>query len=274
MVKYYLKKGVCVRIFAIFLFLLLVANAKEYYAKVEPLHLYTIASEVQGKVLQSRDELLGKKLSKTPFIVIDTTVDEEELRATLQKIDALGQMIEADKRVMENLQKSIERKVENYERIKDLSVKSKTQKDAVYFDLIATKNQLLATQKEIENFKSQLADLQTKKVRLQKSIRDKHVGAPGLVLYELMVNKGDVVNIATPLAKVADTHKGILTFYVDAKELDGIEKKQVYIDGRPTSYRVQRVLRVADGVNLSKYKVQIVIDPPKIFSKLVKVELK
>ena len=259
-------------LFLIFLPILL--SAKEYYARVEPIDIYTIASNVQGEVLFVNEDLIGKRVSKNPFILIDDKTDRADLLALKEQKNSLEEMIEADKKIIKNLQESLKLKKENYESIKDLSVKSKTQKDAVYFDQVATKNQLLNTQKELASYRSQLADLQAKIIRLQKSIEDKSIKAEGLVLYELMVKRGDVVTPAKPLAKVADTSKAILTLYVDAKMLQDIAKKRVYIDGKETPYRVSRINPIADTQNISKYKVQIIIDPPKIFSKLVKVELK
>ena len=252
----------------------LVLFSKEYYAKVEPIDIFTIASNVQGEVLFADEDLIGKKLGKEPFIRIDAKTDIADLKALQLKAVSLKEMIKADEEMVRNLQESARLKKENYASIKDLSVKSKTQKDAVYFDLIATKNQLLATKKELASYRSQLADLEAKKVRLEKSINDKNIEAPGLVLYEMLVKKGDVVTPAKPLAKVADTSKAILTIYVDADTLQQIEKKRVYINDKKTGYRVSRITPIADSQNISKYKVQIIIDPPKIFSKLVKVELK
>ncbi|HFB53532.1 MAG TPA: HlyD family secretion protein, partial [Sulfurimonas autotrophica] len=122
--------------------------------------------------------------------------------------------------------------------------------------------------------KNSIADLELRRTQLKKSIRDKKVSKQGFVLYSIDVKEGQVVNVATPLAKVADTSKALLTIYVDTDELTDIQSKKVYIDGKKTAYKVSRVLGIADGVNISKYKVQIVVDPPKIFSKLVQVELR
>ena len=111
-------------------------------------------------------------------------------------------------------------------------------------------------------------------MRLQKSIADKQVVAKGFVLYELLVQKGAFVNPATPLATVADVSKALLNIYVDAKVLEDITKKSIYIDDKKTDYKISRIWPIADGVNISKYRVQIIINPPKLFSKLVKVEFK
>ncbi len=262
------------KIFTLLVLFTTLLFSKEYYAKTEPLELYTIASNVSGEVLKADEKLLGKKLGSKAFIVIDDSLDKINLEQLQKKIDAIYEMIEADKAIIVNLEESLEKKKQNYNRIKNLKSKSKTQKDALFFDLVATKNQLLATKKELASFQSQLADLTAQKTKLLKTIHDKHISANGLYLYELLVKKHQVVSPATPLAKVVDLSKAILTIYVDANELKGIKQKSVYINGAKTDYRVSRVSYVADATHLSRYKVQIIIDAPKIFSKLVKVELK
>lgn len=268
------KKRVSVRYIFLFFSFALPLLASSYYAKIDPIDIYTIASNVQGEVLFADEEKLGKKLGKKPFIVIDSHIDKADLEATQKKISAIEEMIEADRKIIENLKKSLKRKEQNYKSVKDLSVKSKFQKDSIYFDLIASKNQLLNTQKELENYRSQVADLKVKQARLQKSIKDKTIAKEGYVLYELYVKKNDVATPGKPLAKVADTSKAILTLYVDGDVIKGIDKKTVYIDGKKTAYKASRVVPIADSVNLSKYKIQIITKAPKIFSKLVKVEIK
>ena len=248
--------------------------ASSYYAKVEPVDIYTIASKVQGEVLFADENMVGKKLSDKPFIIIDAKTDKADLEALKVKRKTLRDLIEANKEIVQNLQESMELKKRNYESIKNLTVKSKTQKDAIYYDFLNTKNQLLNTKKELLNFTSQEADLTAKQVRLEKTIADKTIHEPGLILYELYVKKNDVATPGKPLAKVADTSKAILTIFVDKETLKGIKQKKVYLDGVETAYKVDRVTPIADSVNISKYKVQIIIDAPKIFSKLVKVELK
>ena len=248
--------------------------AKEYYARLDPVNIFTIASNVQGEVVSADEERIGKKLSQEPFILIDDKTDRADLEALRKKMRSLKEMIETTKKSIENLRKSVRKKTENYRSIKDLSVKSKTQKDAVFFDMIATENQLLALEKELSSYRSQLADMEAQKIRLEKSIRDKQVCAEGLVLYELLVKRGDVVTPAKPLARVADTSKAILTIFVDANTLRDIDAKRIYIDGKATDYKAGRIVRIADSQNISRYKVSIIVDPPKIFSKLVKVEFK
>ena len=89
-----------------------------------------------------------------------------------------------------------------------------------------------------------------------------------------MVKPGKVVGISTPLAKIADVSKAILTIYLDEDDIKDARKKVLYIDGKKTSYKISRFLNIADAKNISKYMAQIIIKSPKLFSKLVKIELK
>jgi len=273
MVKY-CKKREKVRHILLSVFFLTALYSKTYYSRVETIDIYTVSSQVSGEVLFVDENMLGKKLTKKPYIIIDDEIDKQDLLSVDKKLEALKQMISIDKEIIKNFQKSIKRKEENYNSIKNLSIKSKTQKDAIYFDLINTKNQLLNTKKEIRNLESQISDLESKKARLIKSIKDKSISNPGLVLYQLLVKKSQVVNFSTPLAKVADTSKAILTIYVDKDTLKDIKNKTIYINSKPTKYKISRLVKIADSVNISEYKVQIIIKPLKIYSDLVKVEFR
>ncbi len=248
--------------------------SKVYYAKIEPYEIRTISSNVSGEVLFCDYDKLGKKLSSLPVVKIDDTLDKIELNSTIENIKLKKQSIKLDEELIKNLKTSLEKKLQNYNSIKDLSIKSKIEKDNTFFDIVNTKNQIINTQKELDNLNSALFDLEYKKAMLEKRIKDKTITAKGFVLYEIMVRTNQVVNPSTPLVKVADISKALLSIYVDADELKNINKKIIYINGKKTNYKPSRVYNIADSINLSKYRVDIVVNPPEVFSKLVKVEFK
>jgi hypothetical protein len=249
-------------------------DAEFYYAKQEPLKIKNIASNVTGEVLFINESMLGKRLGKKPFMVIDSSIDKAELKSVKEKQQAYKKMLHYSQENLKNLQNVLKKKRLNYKKTQALKIKSRIDKDREFYDLINSENALLATQKEIETIKNTLSDLVLKEKRLKKKLRDKSIVADGYLLYSIDVKEGSVVNITTPIAKVADVSKGILRFYVDADELEGIWQKSVYLNGKKTSYKVQRVIPVADSVNISKYQVEVITDAPKIFSQLIKIELK
>ncbi len=260
-----------------FIFLLLLFSfsfAKVYYSKLQPYEIRDISSNVAGLVLFSDEDMIGEKLGDKAYIIIDDELDKKELHYVQQKLSFLENMIQINKNVLKNLEKSLEKKQQNYEKIIALKTKSAIEKDQEFYDLVNTQNQLLSTKKEIQNLQVQRADLRLKEAYLVRSINDKNLKAKDFVLYSILVKPGKVVGVSTPLAQIADTSKALLSIYLDEDDLRNVKEKTVYINGKKTEYKISRVLHIADSKNISKYKAQIIIKAPKIFSKLVKVELK
>ncbi len=248
--------------------------AKVYYAKVEPYEIRDISSNVTGLVLYADESLVGTTLSTKPYIQIDAILDTKELEFIEEKLVYMREMVKENEGVLVNLSDSLKRKRANYEKVSNLKFKSSVEKDREFYDLVASENTYLNTKKEIQNLKIQITDLKLRRTQLQRSIKDKNLVANNFVLYEMLVKPGKVVSIGTPLAKIADASKAKLTIYLDEVDVADSKKKTIYIDGKKTNYRVSRMLNIADSKNISKYMAQIIIDAPKLFSKLVKVELR
>ncbi len=245
-----------------------------YYSKVQPYEIRSISSNVSGLVVYSDENKLGTKLSNEPYIKIDFTLDSIELKYIKENLEYLADSVKSTKQILINTEKSTVKKRINYKKVESLKIKSQVEKNREFYDLIASENLLLNTKKEIQNFQIQIADLKLREKKLNRLIEDKNLRAKDYVLYDLLVKSGQVVNIATPLAKVADISKAKLIIYLNKNDVVDAKKKIVYIDGIKTNYKVDRVINIADSKNISKYMAHIIIKSPKIFSKLVKIELK
>jgi len=245
-----------------------------YYSKVDPYEIRDISSNVSGLVVLSDEDMLGKRLTSKPYIKIDSKLDKQELKFSNEKLTYLSVIVKSNGVILENTKKSLDKKRKNYERIASLKIKSDVEKNREFYDLILSENQYLATKKEIDNLKIQMLDLKYKIASLKRKIADKSLEAKNFVLYSLLVKEGQVVNIATPLAKVADISKAKLTIYLDSEDVLDYDSKVIYIDGVKTNYKIDRIIKIADSKNISKYMAQIIIKSPKVFSKLVKVELR
>ena len=257
--------------------LFLISNilfSKVYYAKVEPYEIRNISSSVAGLVLFTDEDMIGEKLTLSPYIKIDDELDTKELLFVQDKLKYSKEIIKVNKKVLINLEKSLEKKRQNYKRIEDLKFKSTVEKDREFYDLVSNENLYLSTQKEIQNLKVQIADLELRAGYLRKNISDKKIRNKNFILYEFFFLFFLVVNISTPLAKIADISKAKLTIYLDEVDVLNSKNKTIYIDGKKTSYKISRTLNIADSKNISKYMAQIIINSPKLFSKLVRVELK
>lgn len=262
------------KIFISIFFIITISYAKMYYAKVEPYELREISSNVAGLVVYTDENMLGKKLTDKPYIKIDSDIDQKDLRSIKEKLAYTKSIIEINEAILVNLEESLAKKRENYKKIEPLKVKSLVEKDREFYDLISSENLYLNTRKEIQNLKIEISNLKFREAQLERSITDKNLTAQNFILYEMLVKPGQVVGIATPLAKVADDSKALLTIYLDESDVLNAKKSALYIDGEKTAYKISRVLNIADGKNISKYTAQIIIESPKLFSKLVKVELK
>ena len=247
--------------------------SKVYYSKVEPYEFRNISSNVSGIVEFIDEDMIGKKLSDKAYIRIDSELDVKELTYIKDKLLYLRETVVVNESILGNLKESLSRKRDNYKKIENLKIKSRIEKDREFHDLVGSENLYLSTQKEINSLKTQITDLKLREAQLTRSIKDKNLSAKGFILYSIEVKVGQVVGMSTPLARIADTSRAILTIYLDEADVTDAKKRVVIIDGEKTKYKISRILNIADSKNISKYMAQIVIKSPKIFSKLAKVEL-
>jgi len=262
------------RFFTVLLLSGMALFAKEYYSKVEPYEILTIASNVSGQVTFADEKKEGKLLGKRAYVLIDDKLDRIELESVKKKIVLLTNTLKLNEEMQKNYEAMLIKKQRNYDNVKDLKMKSVIEKDREFYDLVTTQNQLISTEKELDSLKVQINDLQLRAHQLQKSIADKSLAAKGYVLYQLSVKEGQVVNPGMELAKVADVSKAKLTLYLNSQDMKEAKKKTLYLNGKKTAYKVSRLWDIADSVHLSSYKAEIVIDAPEYFSELMKVEFK
>ena len=248
--------------------------AKEYYSKVEPYEILTISSNVSGQVTFADEKSEGEVLGKKPYIKIDDKLDRIELNNVRKKVALLKNTLKLNEEMKKNYEEILAKKQKNYDNIKKLKTKSVIEKDRELYDLIATQNTLISTAKEVDNLKVQINDLNLRKEQLRKSIADKTLTAKGHVLYLLSVKEGQVVNPGMMLSQVADISKAKLTIYLNARDMKDAKSKSIYLNGKKTDYKVDRLWEIADSKHLSSYKAEIIIKAPKHFSELMKVELK
>jgi len=260
--------------FILWISLSLTVIASEYYSKAEPYRLYTLQSNVSGQVVVSDETLEGKSLGKEAFIRIDDELDQKELSLLKEKRTSLEKSLELNKKVAKNLGLMIVKKSENYERIKDLPIKSNVEKDKEFFDLSTTQNLELSTLDKLETISVQLNDTKLRLAQLKRSIKDKYIRAEKMILYKLHVKQGQVVNPGVNLAEVADVSQAKLTVFLNANELETIKEKTVYLNNEVTSYKIDKIWPLSDIEHISSYKTEILIKAPKQFSKLYKIEFK
>jgi len=246
----------------------------QYYSKAEPYRFYTLQANVAGLIVKADENLEGRVLRNEDFIRIDDEIDQKELKLLKAKRVHLQKSLELNEKMAENLKSMIAKKNTNYERIKDLPIKSNVEKDKEFFDLSSTQNLELSTLEKLESIASSINDTDLRLAQLKRSIKDKHIKAHKMVLYRLYVKKGQVVNPGMNLAEVADISKAKLTIFLNANELEGIKTKRIYLNDKQTKYKIDKIWPLSDSEHISSYKTEIVIASPKQFSQLYKIEFK
>jgi len=259
----------------LFLILPALLLAKVHYAKVEPYESVTLKSAVSAEVMMVDLDAEGKLVEEAEIIHLDDRLDKADLTASQQSLGFLKRMLEINREIVQSLADALKRQKGYFDRLNRLSTASKTQKDTAFSSFVAAKNQYLSTQEKIETLKKQILDMEYKIERLKDSIEKKNIRLKKRYLYKLAVRKGDFVNPGSPLATIQDLSRGKLTLFLEPSELKDVQKKKVFIDGKETPYRVDKVWHVADEKFISSYRVEIYVKKPEgYFSKLVKVELK
>jgi hypothetical protein len=247
--------------------------ANEHFAKVEPFESVTIKAEASGEVVEAKKALEGT-VANGVILRIDDLLNKKDLNSTLESLALVKKMIEVNSDMVEALKKNVIRKRALFEKVNPLSTASVNQKDSLYSAYVAAKSQYNGVLEKILSLKNQKVTLEQKANLLKDTIEKKTIAAKSKYLYRLMVNKGEFVTVGMPLATLQSIDRGKLTLFLSKDELDGIQNKSIYIDGKKSDLKVDKVWRVADAQYISSYRVEIVMPHPKEFSKLVKVEFK
>lgn len=249
--------------------------ASDYYAKAEPKELYSIKSAVSGEVVHVDEVLEGKLAQNSIVIQIDDVINKADLKASKEKLSYLKNSISLSQKSLHNARQAANIDSENYARVKNLSSYSKVQKDAKLLSLINSQNSVISIESNLQTLKTQYADLELKIATLEDTIAKKSIAIEdGFYIYKIYPRKGDYVNPGSQLIDVYDISAAKLIVYVSSEEAIDIDTKTIYLDDKPTDYKVDKIWKVADSINISSYRVEILIDKPAQFSKLIKVAFK
>lgn len=231
------------------IFLILSINvlfANEYYAKLEPIESFQIKSSVSGKVIYTNTKVEGNNANDSTIVELDSYVNKVDLEQSRNKLKYIEEMI--------NIEKN------NYTRLNKISSKSAFEKD---------------TQKlKVINLESSKADMIIKIETLKDTIKNKKLIEKSNYIFNIAVKEGDYVGIGTLLYEANDLSKAKLEIYVPILEINTIKNKDIYIDGVKSDIKIDKIYDIADSTHISSYKVQLVLNNPKTFSRLVKIEFK
>jgi len=221
-------------------------NANEYFAKLEPFRVYHIKSAVSGKIIYINNNIESTNIQKAIILKIDNKVNNIDLKQSKRKLNNLKEILSLEKSTLRSF--------------KRVSSKSKFDKD----------NQKI----KILNISSSISDLETKIATLKDTISKKVFEEKNRYIYDIVVEIGDYVNPGSLLYTIMDITKGKLEIYIPINQAKHIKSKIIYIDGVKTNLKISKLYNIADTKHISSYKCEIVIDNPKQFSRLIKIEFK
>ena len=234
------------KILWVFLFAFSAVFANEYYAKLEPIDSFQVKSAVSGKVIYSNSKIEGLKANNSTIIEIDSMLNKVELEQSRNKLKFIDEMIKIEKN--------------NYDRLNQVSSKSAFEKD---------------TQKlKVINLESSKADMIVKIETLKDTIANKKLVEKSNYIFNIAVKDGDYVNPGTLLYEAKDLSKGKLEIFVPIAQIDEIKNKEIYLDGQKSDITISKIYEIADATNISSYKVELILDNVKTFSRLVKIEFR
>jgi len=251
----------------------LALKASEHYTKVEPLERYTIKSSVSGKIVWSDLEAEGQIVNKE-IIKIDSKIDQKELENAIKTRQITKESLELAEEILPLLKENFKRQKYYYQRLSKTVSTSQNQKDLTFSSMVSSKNQYISTKDKILSLQRQISDIDFKIEMLRDRISKKSINLKNLYLYRLFVKKGDYATPAKPLALVDDLSRAKLTIFLSKEELENIDKKSIYIQGKKTNLKFSKIWKEADEKFISSYKAEIILEPKYRFSTLVKVEVK
>lgn len=234
------------KIFWLFIFTITSIFANEYYAKLEPVESYQVKSAVSGKVIFSNTKIEGTKANNSTIIELDSTINKIELEQLINKLKFINEMLKIEQN--------------NYDRLAQVSSKSEFEKDIQKLKVI--------------NLESSKADMIVKIESLKDTILNKKLLEKSNYIYNIAVKEGDYVNAGTLLYEAKDLSKGKLEIYVPISQIEEIKNKEIYLDGIKSDIKISKIYDVADTTNISAYKVELILNDVKTFSRLVKIEFK
>lgn len=250
-------------------------HAEVYYAKLEPIHTYTIKATYGAEVLESHKNFEATRSLGQRILWLDDSLDKKELASTQEKIKSLRKNITLLNQSSTNAKESAGLKEENYERMRELKTKSKVEKENERIALLNAQNSYLTQEQSIQNQHIQLSELEYYSAVLKDKIAKKNIEVDkGFLIYKIYPSKGDFVSSGASLAEVYDVRQGKLSIFLSYEDAQKAANAIIYIDGEKTNTKIDKIWEVADTQNISAYRAEIIVPNPSAFSVLKKIEFK
>jgi RND family efflux transporter MFP subunit len=211
----------------------------------------TLSSEVAGKVLKINYDV-GQVIDKPPFLKIDPTFIDLEIRSTRQSLDHLKISRRKRQSRVDYLSKEFRRIDKLFQRGSSPESRRDTSKE----ELDQARFDLDAVGFEIAVLQTRLRELQERKERYT-------IFAPaGWVVVAKLVEENELVTVNTPVARVADYEHLVVPLSVSAQELEAIQQLpaefEVLLEGNPAKAAVNWINPEFDE-KTRKLKIELIL---------------
>ncbi len=258
---------------AALLFLPWILFAKVHMVKVEPFMIYHYKAAASGEVVLAKDSKEARVVEDEVLVKIDDKIDRKTLVTLQKKLQVLEKIIAITRKNLQNTQEIMQIKEGNYVRIKDLKTKSSFEKNMRKAEYLAAKSSYLNLQEKLQNLLIQKADIKLQIAKTKDIIAKKSLRVSGYV-YKIYPKRGDFVNFAAPLFDIADISRAKVVLYLTPEEMQDIQNKKIFINGKRSNARFYKIQRITDQNYITQYRAEVIIPAPKIFGKFIEVEIR
>jgi multidrug resistance efflux pump len=229
-----------------FIFAFSTLFATDYFAVIQAVNTYNVKASVSGIITYTNDKVEGNTAKNEVIIRFDSKLDKLELVLNQGKLKSLQEILKIEKSTLATFNR--------------VSSKSKIDRD----------NQKV----KVLNTSTGVSDLSIRIATLKDRISKKELKENNLYISEILVKRGEYANPGTPLYTALDLSKAKLEIYIPIGKVDEYLSKSIYLDGKETKLKINKVYKVADKKYLSSYKCEIIIEDIETFSKIIKVSFK
>ncbi|MEO1942200.1 MAG: hypothetical protein ABGW77_04825, partial [Campylobacterales bacterium] len=142
------------------------------------------------------------------------------------------------------------RKLELYNRIKDLKSKSKLEKEQRFFDYSGAKATLL-------NLQQRLSETEANIALLRRTI-EKKLFKTRFYLEKIYPRVGEYIGVGAPVADLADLSREKIVLFVPVEVAPRLKGAQVVVAGKGGLFKISKIWRVPDRQYITSYRVELI----------------
>ena len=220
-----------------------------YVGKIDPYKKIILKSEVRGKVSYVNS---GSNFTYTKQDII-LKIDNSE---DLIRIDSLKQRLKATKEIYKISKDTFNSK-------KSIKSLSKNEKNKEKLNMLVKKQSYISLS---ENMKLQLSNINKKTFIVDK----KYIG-------KIYPKVNEFVSVGSIIADIYDISKKKIIIFVNKENVEKIQKKDIFINNKPSKFFIESISNVVDSKYISSYQVVLLENNDNIrfrFGDIVQIDFK